>query len=147
MNAQTINMTDEEKMAFNAKKKSAADAYKARRNEAKSVVSEYLASNPKLDPKVLEAIKYLSGQGSPRSASVNNELLDFLAEPRTSMQIYKKFEYGKPTMDQKIRAFIKKAPESRVWVQFENGTYSIAGTGENAPEGWTGYIPAVKTEL
>ena len=144
---QTVTMTEEEKAVFDAKKKAAAIAYKERKAAAKAVITSWLESNPEAPNDVLEAVKYLSGQSSPRSASVNNELIDFLSEPKTSMQVYKKFEYGRPTMQAKIKSFIKKAPESRVWIAFTDGTYSIAGTGAEAPEGWTGFVPVEKAEL
>jgi len=142
-------MTEEEKTVFNDKKKVAAKAYQERKAIAKEAIKKFLESNPKLPEGVKEAIEYLTGSGarSIRTGVVSELKLLLEAGPLSAIDVFTKFEYGRPTMETKIRNFIKSGePEDRIWVAFEDGNYLIKGTGENPPKNWTGYIPPVKSE-
>lgn len=137
-------------MDLKEKKKIAADAYRERKNNARKIITDYLATSPKMDQNVLESIKYMIGSGVRTARTgVNTELKDLLLSgPVSLLDIFTKFEFGKPTMDQKIRGFIKtNKPEDRIWVAFEEGMYIVKGTGEKVPRGWTGYVPVVVEEL
>jgi hypothetical protein len=150
MNELTKDMTMEDKAKFDEGKKVAAEAYKARKAEARETITKWIADEPKVDTKVLEAIKYLAGTGvrSVRTG-VSLELRNLLeAGPVSTVDIFNKFEYGRPTMQQKINDFIKKGePKDRIWVALADGKYSIVGRGPNPPKGWIGYLPVVKEEL
>ena len=144
------NMSDENKVEFNEKKKVAAQAYAKRKADAKAIIKTFLADkeSQRLTPETRNAIEYLIGTGvrSVR-AGVSSALKELLIlGPVSTIDIFTKFEYGKPTMESKIRNFIKAKPEDRIWVALENGNYLIKGIGPDAPEGWTGYVPAVKSE-
>ena len=143
-------MNEEQKAEHNAKKKVAADAYKARKADAKAKIKEFLASkeSKSLTPEVREAIEYMTGTGARvQRAGVTNELKELLMTgPVSAIDIFTKFEYGRPAMETKIRNFIKADPSERIWVAFEKGNYIVKAVGENAPEDWTGYVPAVKSE-
>lgn len=144
-------MTAEDKKVYDEKKKEAAKAYKERRDNAKKVVNDWLNTNPRLPDEVKQAIEYITGSGV-RSArtGVTSELKLMLMTKKSvsAVEIFQAFEYGKPTMERKIRDFIKVAnPADRIWVAFENGNYVLKGTGENPPKDWTGFVPTKKEEL
>ena len=151
MNEQSKDMTEEEKVEFNAKKKSAAIAYAKRKDDARKIITDYFSTpeSGKVPSEVKTAILYLSGKGvrSERSG-ISSELKDLLLKgPVTLMSIFEKFEIGKPTMEQRIRGFINVTHvEDRIWVDFKDGTYTVVGKGENPPKGWEGYLPKVKVE-
>jgi hypothetical protein len=151
MNQLTKDKTMEEKKVFDAKKKAAAQAYQERKKEAREKINAWLNSDEskKLPKEVREAILYMAGSGvrSGRSGIVS-ELKELLLKgPVSAVDIFQKFEYGRPTMNQKINNFIKASPEDRIWVVFEDGNYLVKGKGPEAPRGWTGYMPAEKEEL
>ena len=142
-------MTEEQKVAYNEKKKEAAKAYKERQNNAKATVKSFLAEGPELPEEVRSAMEYLVGSGQRVARQVTNVLRETLLErgSMSGIEIYTEFEYGTPTMKTKVRDLIKKAkPEDRVWVAFESGNWVVKGTGAEAPEGWTGYVPEEKAE-
>jgi len=151
MNMQTKDMTMEEKTAFDEKKKAAAKAYQERKKAAREKIKAFFESNEakRVPPEVKEAIEYLAGMGQRAGRTgVNSELKDLLLKgPVSAVDIFQKFEYGRPTMNQKINGFIKADPEDRIWVAFENGNYVVKGKGPEAPKGWTGYKPVAKAEL
>ena len=122
-----------------------------KRNAAKTAVKTFMESEAgkALDNNVAEAIKYLAGMGArSQGMQIANELRTLLMEgPVSSVDIFTKFEYGRPTMEKKIRDFIKADVKNRIWVAFEEGNYVVKGTGENAPRGWTGYVPVVSEDL
>ncbi len=122
-----------------------------KRNAAKAIVKAFMASSigASLADDVAEAIKYLAGMGArSQGMQIANELRTLLiAGPVSSVDIFTKFEYGRPTMEKKIRDFIKADVKNRIWVAFEEGNYVVKGTGENAPRGWTGYVPVVSEDL
>lgn len=145
------NMTEEEKVAYNEKKKVAAAKYKERQAEAKATIKEFIAeAGDDLPSEVKEAIQYLIGSGKRQArAKVTNVLRETLLEngTMTGLEVYTAFEYGTPTMKTKVRELIKNAePEDRVWVAFESGNWVVKGTGPEAPEGWDGYMPPAPTE-
>jgi len=151
-NERMSKMNATEKADYDEKKKVAAEAYKARKDAAKKIINTFLESteSKKLTPEVREAIEYIAGSGQ-RSArtGVTSALKELLEQgPVSTIDIFTKFEYGKPTMDIKIREFIKnpKDVNDRIWVALQNGNYEIVGRGEFAPEGWTGYQIPVKVE-
>lgn len=146
-----VQLTEEQKQ----KKKEAAQRYKENQKEAKDTLKVFLASHKAdLEDNVVKAIEYLTGAGKAERVSrpgVNDVLKQALMEAPsglTAIEVFEQFEFGRPTMEQKIRTFIKaKNPEDRVWIAFEDGAYHVKGTGENPPEGWTGYLPVVKEDL
>lgn len=151
MNTQTKDTTMEEKTSFNDKKKEATKAYSARKDSARKIVMGYFESDEsnRVPEEVKTAILYLSGKGvrSTRTGVTSELKKILLAGPVSLMDIFQKFEYGRPTMEIKIRNFINcKNPDDRIWVDFKDGNYSIVGTGVNPPEGWDGYIPKEKVE-
>jgi len=151
MNEQTKEMTMEEKANFDNKKKEAAKAYAERKAKARKIILDFLASDQanRLADEVKGAILYISGSGvrSGRSGVVSELKALLLAGPVSSVDIFNKFEYGRPTMNQKINGFIKAKPEDRIWVEFKDGNYVVVGKGEKPPKGWTGFLPTVKEEL
>lgn len=151
MNEQTKDMNMDEQGKFNEKKKIAAKAYAERKAAAREKVMIYLNSDEsrKVPAEVKEAILYLSGTGvrTSRSGIVSELKTLLLAGPVSSVDIFNKFEYGRPTMNQKINNFIKAKPEDRIWVAFEDGNYVIKGKGPFPPKGWTGFMPTEKVEL
>ncbi len=150
MNEQSKDMTMDEKKEFNAKKKKAADAYAARKVSARSIITKFLERDESLPANVKEAILYISGTGvRSERAGIVSELKALIMEKKSvsSVDIFNKFEYGRPTMNAKIKGFINAKPEDRIWVIFEAGNYVLKGKGENAPKGWSGVLPTVKKEL
>ena len=122
----------------------------AKRNAQKVIVKKYLDENPAVLPaNVQEAVKYLAGMGArSQGMQIANELKTMLlAGSVSAVDIFTKFGYGNPTMQKKIRDFIKAEASSRIWVQFADGNYSVAGKGENAPRGWTGFVPVVEESI
>ena len=148
-NKQVIKMSDEQKQAFLAKKKEAAVAYQNRKNEARNKINEWLKSNPRIEEEVKQAILYFTGTGQRLAGpKVGNALKEaLLAGPLSPIEIFQKFEYGSPTMKQKIREMIKCEPADRIWVELKDGKYQVVGKGPKAPKGWTGYVPAESEEL
>jgi len=151
MNEQSKGMSMEEKTAFDAKKKAAADAYQQRKVDARLVITTYLEKDETIPKNVREAILYISGTGvrSARSG-INAELRALFIEKKTvsSVDLFQKFEYGRPTMNQKIKLFINAPdPEDRIWIAFESGNYVLKGKGAVAPRGWTGFIPTEKEDI
>ena len=151
MNKLTEGKTMEEKKDFDEKKKVAAQAYQARKVDARKKVTNFMNSDlaKNIPAEVKSAIEYLAGTGQRlASAGVGSALRDALLKgPLTSIEIFQKFEYGTPTMKNKIREFIKATPENRIWVEFKDGKYSVVGKGEKVPANWSGYVPAEKEEL
>lgn len=144
------SMSVEEKKAYNEKKKIAAKAYQERKREASTKVLEWLKTDPKIPEDVKQSMLYLTGGSTVKRTGAVSELKAMILEKKSvsSVDIFNSFEYGRPTMEQKIRGFIKVAnPEDRIWVAFENGNYVLKGTGPNPPKGWTGYVPTEKSEL
>lgn len=151
MNEQSKGMTMEEKKDFDNKKKEAAEAYQARKVAARKKITTYLADDTKIPKDVREAILYISGTGvrSTRSG-INSELKTLFLENKSisSVDIFQKFEYGRPTMNAKIKLFLNPSdPKDRIWVTFEDGNYILKGTGETAPRGWTGLLPTEKATI
>lgn len=145
-------MSEEQKSAYDEKKKEAAARLKERKAAAKAKVKDWIATEPRgLDDETKMAILYLIGSAKVSRAGVNDELKQMFIDNGTvtAMELFQKFELGKPAMDQKIRAFIKVAdPNSRIWIaRNDNGDYELKGTGEKPPKGWTGYVPAESVEL
>ncbi len=134
-----------------AKKKIAAEAYQARKNEARAKIEAWLKTEPKIESDVKQAILYFTGTGQrmtgTRTAGVNLLKEALLAGPLTPMEIFQKFELGTPEMKNKIRDMIKVEPSERVWVELKDGKYQVVGKGEREPRGWTGYKPAKSEEL
>ncbi len=122
-----------------------------KRNEKKAIVKAFLATEAgkAIPDESLEAIKYLAGMGArSEGMQVASELRKLLeAGSVSSVTIFEKFEYGRPTMEKKIRDFIKADEANRIWVQFADGKYSIAGRGANAPRNWKGYVPVTTEKL
>lgn len=151
VNQQSKDMTMEEKNAFDDKKKVAAQAYAERKKIAREKVMSYLNSDEskRVPTEIKEAIQYLAGTGvrSTRSGIVSELKALLLNGPVSSVEIFQKFEYGTPTMKQKINNFIKTSPEDRIWVTLEDGNYIVKGKGPEAPKGWTGYLPTESAEL
>lgn len=144
-------MTPEQKKDYDEKKKAAAKAYQERKAEARKKVASFLSSDSakNIPAEIKSAIEYLAGTGQRMaSTGIGSALKEaLLAGPLTSVEIFQKFEYGTPTMKQKIREFIKVSnPEDRIWVDFKDGKYSVVGKGPNPPKGWTGYVPVAKSE-
>ena len=137
------NMTDEEK------RKASAKAYTERKNAAKAVVAKWLESKPRLDDETKSAIEYLASVGTKTRSGINGQLRErFLKEKSIPlMTLFQDYEFGRPTMENKVRLFIKLPAEQRIWVAFEDGNYVLKGVGENAPRGWDGFMPANKEEL
>ena len=139
-------------MAFgNREESKKVSKFTEKRKAQKAVVKAFLETEAgKAIPQVeLEAIKYLAGMGArSQGMQISSELKDMLEKGDVSaIEIFTKFGYGAPTMQKKIRDFIKAEPANRIWVQFIEGNYSIAGRGANAPKGWTGFIPVVESEI
>lgn len=151
MNEQKKGLTMEEQKKFDEKKKRAADDYKKRKDEAREIIMNYMNSpeSKKIPEEVRTSILYLSGKGvrSERSG-ISSELKSLLLKgPLSLMEIFEKFEYGIPSMEQRIRGFINVTHvEDRIWVDFDKKTkiYSVVETGENPPKDWNGYLPKVK---
>lgn len=135
-------LTEEQK----TKKEKAAKDYADRKNEARAKIMTYLESQEsrKLPEEIREAILYISGKGvrSARSG-VNSELKSLLLKgPLTLMEVFEKFDIGIPSMEQKIRAFVNaKNTDDRIYVNFENRTYTVVGTGSAIPKNYSGPKP------
>jgi len=139
-------LTDKEKRAVSAGK------MKEKRGSAKAVIKAFLAdgASKRIEADLRTALEYLTGTGQrSERATATNALKALLIEKGrlSAVEVFTLFEYGRPTMEQKIRNFIKADPEKRIWVTFDKGNYIVAGTGANAPEGWTGYVPVAEVEL
>ena len=122
-----------------------------KRNAMKKIAKDYLdtEAGKAIPAEALEAIKYLAGMGSrSQGMQIANELRELLLKGSvSSIDIFTKFGYGQPTMNKKIRDFIKAEPEHRLWVAFEDGNYVVKGKGADAPRNWTGFIPVTESEL
>ena len=152
MNQLMKGKTMEQTAEFNEKKKVAAQAYQARKKAAAEILKGFLASDEakNISDEVKGAITYLTGTGQRTArAGVTSALKTFLLEgPKSLKEIFKKFEYGTPTMEANIKKFIKVTnPDDRMWVSFHDGVYEVMGQGATPPEGWTGMVPTEKTEL
>ena len=125
--------------------------FTVKRNAQKKIVKSFLETEAgkAIPAEALEAIKYLAGMGTrSQGMQIANELREMLlAGSVSSIDIFTKFGYGAPTMNKKIRDFIKAEPANRLWIVFADGNYTVAGKGENPPRGWTGFTPVVETEL
>jgi len=123
--------------------------FSEKRKAKKAVVKAWIETKPELPTDVKEAIEYLAGMGArSQGMIIANELKNMLlAGSVSAVDIFTKFGYGAPTMNKKIRDFIKASPENRIWVAFEDGNYVLKGQGANAPEGWTGYVPVAGEDL
>ena len=130
-------------------RKESAKKYLERKNAAKAIVAKWLESKPRLDDVTRQSIEYLASVGVKVRSGINSQLRErFLKEKSISlMKIFEDYEFGKPTMENKIRLFIKLPAEQRIWVAYEDGNYVLKGTGENAPRGWEGYTPIVTESL
>lgn len=88
--------------------------------------------------------------GLPRASSrrsINIDIRDLLldGEEHAEMEIFKAFHIGRPEMAGKIRMFIRNPNfDERLWIHFdeEKEVYQLKGKGKEAPEGWTGFMPA-----
>ena len=151
MNEKSKDMTVEEKEAFDAKKKAAAAAYQARKVAARETITNYLKDDTRIPKEVREAILYISGTGvRSERAGINSELKTLFLEAGSisSVDIFTKFDYGRPTMNAKMKLFLNPTdPKDRIWVIFENGNYVMKGKGENAPKGWPGLLPTEKATI
>ncbi len=149
-NERMEKMSEVEKKAYDEKKKAAAKAYNERKKQARELVKTWIASNPRgLEAEVKQAIEYLTGLSKVAKSGIIDELRNLFIEKKSVslMELFQKYEYGKPTMEQKVRQMIKLPEDRRIWVAFENGNYVLKGQGAEPPKGWTGYVPVVKEEL
>ena len=135
-------------------KKAKKLAKKQLRLAAKGRVMEFLGLNDL--GTVAEDIKMLIGKGGAirATSSINSALRSVILQSGTNgvneLVLYKQFKIGRPEMAGKIRKFIKSGnPADRIWVHFDEvkETYFVVGKGPTPPKGWTGYLPAEKSDL
>lgn len=136
------------------------EANKAKRAEARVKLVEFIKSYG--DEEIKKAAAVLWSQAingkvarAPGSSAARVTSAAFLTSlfPEgigasvSEMDIFTRFQYGRAEMRSHIVRAIKQAkdPAERVWVAFDFGskTYTLKGIGASAPEGWTGYKPAV----
>lgn len=65
----------------------------------------------------------------------------------TDLDCFKTFNKGPAEMREIMKYGIREVkPSERVWIEFEDGTYTVVATGEEAPEDWDGYLPSDESE-
>jgi hypothetical protein len=85
-----------------------------------------------------------SGRTSPKKS-----ILDTLVSEGTmsDLDCFRSFNKGPAEMREIIKYGIREvSPEDRVWITFEDGTYTVEAVGEETPEGWDGYLPTEQAE-
>lgn len=125
---------------------------KAQRRAAKGFLREFVKTLEEGDLKVALTLVVGSGiRGRAAVPSIKNKIKEALLEAAetgiSEMQMFKQFKVGQPEMARNIKSFLKGDPESRVWVQLTDETYSIVGLGAEVPDNWEGYIPADVEQL
>ena len=155
-------------------KKVAAAKFADKKVEAKIAVKPFIESITEdmipedftlTVPELKASLHFLCGTGTRATrtrvpgeskVSVPGEILDMLKEAGeagvSGMTLYGKFEVGAPKMQSYCNNYIKNPePEDRIWVEksIVDGIpmYTIIAEGEDAPEGWDGYVPSVKESL
>ena len=143
----------EEQKAVNDKRTAKA---KAKREANRAIIKTYFEedgqkrADKQVPLEVKQAILTMAGMGERAERSTGFTALRALLVANgtvSAIEIFTAFEFGRPTMQKHINTFIKADADKRIWVDFAEGNYTIVGTGENAPEGWTGYLPTEKAEL
>ena len=151
-------MTEEETAELSVKNAERTAKQKARKEAARALIKGFFEEDSQkradrqVEAPIKEAILYMAGMGARTKRTTASTLLRemLLAGDVSSVDIFTAFEFGRPTMAKKINEFIKNGePENRIWVAFDENTktYSVAGQGENPPEGWTGYLPTPSETL
>ena len=125
---------------------------KGQRREAKGFLREFMKTLEEGDLKVALMLVVGSGiRGRAAVASIKTKIKEALLEAAetgiSEMQMFKVFKIGQPEMARNIKSFLKGDPESRVWVQLTDETYTIVGLGAEVPDNWKGYIPADVEQL
>jgi hypothetical protein len=148
-------MTAEEK--FKQAKREAAKRHREKFVEARTALREFAKTLDTTDAdnaKLKELIDIVAGvekqKGLPRVSAkkqMNEDIKTLLldGQEHSEMEIFKTFHVGRPEMAGKIRLFIRNENvDERLWIHFdeEKESYRLMGQGKDAPDGWTGFLPA-----
>ena len=132
-------------------------AIKLRRDERNAAVKSLLALVIANDT-VTEEMKELAVLAQPKAggtgtgtkkATIANRVIELFTKDDvySEIEVFQNLEgIGRSDMAKATKAILKNSkPEDRMWIKFDpaDGVYSLEGTGADAPEGWTGYIPPV----
>ena len=107
------------------------------------------------DKEILEYVTILTpGQrfGRTRQTGIYDIIINIFSEQPewAEDQIWSTYKLGRAEM-RKIRTNLikKRKPDERLWISFdaEKGTYTLEGTGPDAPDGWTGYKPVTIEDM
>ncbi len=125
---------------------------KAQRREARGFLREFIKTLEEGDLKAALTLVIGSGiRGRAAVPSIKTKIKEALLEAAetgiSEMQMFETFKVGQPEMARNIKSFLKGDPESRVWVQLTDETYTIVGLGAEVPENWEGYLPADVEQL
>lgn len=138
------------KQVFHAQEKSAA------LNRLLAFVKSIAEDQPDVmaDVKMLEKVERVAAAKASKPKSLFGTRTDVskvvavfteVGHTMSEDEVYAKFRFGRSDVRKAVIADLKKAaPADRKWIDldFETGLYVLRGLGENAPEGWTGYVPA-----
>lgn len=131
---------------MNEAKKARNDAKKSAMLALKKFVDE--SKNPDL-VKAMQTLKpSLYGLSAARGggSAMGDRIVKLVAERKqvSEEELFKVFKVGRKEAGAQLRKHLKKAnPVERIWIEFnaEKGTYTHKGTGKDAPQGWTGFVP------
>lgn len=130
-----------------AAKKEANVAKRARKKEALKKVLAFVKSNTE-DAEALAAVQLLTpGQrfGGVRAVKSDVIVEAFMANDEIDEDmIWNEYKLGRAEMRKIcVNLIKKKAPADRLWISFDpdSGVYTLDGSGESAPDEWTGYTP------
>jgi len=135
-----------------AAKKAKKEARKKAKKEAYDLIKQTIEGikDPQVKEKAINALKVVrpSLYGIVRAGSATADFIAHVVEagkPVSEVDIFNTFKMGRKECAGHIRKSLRKAePKDRTWIAFnkDKGEYTVMGTGEKAPEGWTGYVPA-----
>lgn len=130
-----------------AKERSVKIKVNGAKNFLRSVITDFEGDTK-------EAIEALVGTGVRGGGSVSRAnpkkaCLSVMVEKgeMSNIDCFMEFNKGPAEMREMLKYGVRDmAPAERVWVEFSNDTYTVVSVGEDAPEGWAGYMP-ITTEM
>ena len=164
MESNTEKQLTEKELAQLAKNQQRAEALDAIRNSVREYKEEIAkaCTEAGIPEDVVTNLEYIIGNKrskkervkkgrAPALKDVVRGLFANVGDSVDEMEVFVELQIGRPEMQFRIAELIKKSePANRPWIAFvipegqKMGTYTLIAVGENAPEGWDGYVPTVK---
>ena len=140
-------LTKEEKTVAN-------QAKRALKKKRLVLVLNFTKENCDGDLELMSAVNALTPGNRVQSTGAKEAVADMfidIGEAVGENEIWENLKLGRKEMRGICVNLIKKAktPEERRWIAFdvEEGEYMLMGEGPDAPEGWTGYVPATVDDI